>query len=170
MRRLTFKGFLDDYVAELSFSGTSSVIKLLKELEQNPRLKEPLILHSIFSGLPCSVSDRYPAFFEEYRYLLDLLQNKELEQIVKTELPYKYQKIFSAYEYRLNRVANENESKLLMRKRIISIQEEKGITNYRIYTDLKMNPGNVNSFLKNGVPEKISLASAREIWCYVKEY
>ena len=65
-------------------------------------------------------------------------------------------------------MANDNETKRLMRKRIILLQKEKHITNYRIYTDLKLNPGNINSFLKHGDVEKISLESARRIWKYVK--
>ena len=168
MRALTFKGFLASYVEELSLAGTSSINKLLKELGKNPRLKEPLILHGIYSGLPNRVPEKYPDFYMEYRLIHDLLGDCTIEQLEKSVLPHKYQKIVSAYEYRLNRMANDNETKRLMRNRIILLQKEKHITNYRIYTDLKMNPGNINSFLKHGDVEKISLESARRIWKYIK--
>lgn len=169
MRALTFKGFLVAYVAELSIAGTSSINKLLKELDKNPRLKEPLIMHGIYSGLPGRVPDKYPDFYKEYKFIHDLLGDISIERIEKSTLPYKYQKVVSAYEYKLNKMANDNETKKLMRNRIILIQKKKNITNYRIYTDLKLNPGNINSFLKHGDVEKISLESARKIWKYVNE-
>lgn len=169
MRALTFKGFLVSYVEELSLAGTSSINKLLKELDKNPRLKEPLIMHGIYSGLPGRVPDKYPDFYKEYRLIHDLLGDSSIEQIEKSALPYKYQKIVSAYEYKLNKMANDNETKRLMHNRIVLLQQKKHITNYQIYTDLKMNPGNINSFLKHGNVEKISLKSARKIWKYVKE-
>ena len=42
MRKLTFEGFLKQYVAELSGVQTASIHKLADCLSENPRLKEPL--------------------------------------------------------------------------------------------------------------------------------
>ena len=44
MRKLTFEGFLKQYVAELSEVQTASVHKLADRMAENPRLKEPLFL------------------------------------------------------------------------------------------------------------------------------
>lgn len=50
MRQLTFTGFLKSYVKELSYSGTSAFRKLVAEaIEDNPRLKEPLLLYAHFT-------------------------------------------------------------------------------------------------------------------------
>ena len=46
MRKLTFEGFLKQYVAELSGVQTASVHKLAACLNENPRLKEPLFLYA----------------------------------------------------------------------------------------------------------------------------
>ena len=46
MRKLTFEGFLKQYVAELSGVQTASVHKLADCLNENPRLKEPLFLYA----------------------------------------------------------------------------------------------------------------------------
>ena len=47
MRKLTFEGFLKQYVAELSGIQTVSVHKLADCKTENPRLKEPLFLYAL---------------------------------------------------------------------------------------------------------------------------
>ena len=47
MRKLTFEGFLKQYVAELSGVQTASIHKLADCLSENPRLKEPLFLYAL---------------------------------------------------------------------------------------------------------------------------
>ncbi len=57
-----------------------------------------------------------------------------------------------------------------MRKKILSIQKEKNCSNYRVYTDLHLNPGNINSWLKNGDSTKVSYQTAEKIMNYVLQY
>lgn len=170
MRRLTFKGFVESYVEELSYSRTTSIRKLVMELEENPRLREPLVLHGVLSGMPMEISKKSPDFFEEYIVIKKIIQQEKQVERCMDYLPTKYKKVISAYEYKRDRVANDNDTKLLMRNKIIQIQQQKHITNYRIYTDLKLNQGNVNCFLKNGATDKLRLETVREIWGYVKKY
>ena len=47
MRKLTFAGFLKQYVAELSGVQTASAHKLADHMAENPRLKEPLFLYAL---------------------------------------------------------------------------------------------------------------------------
>ena len=47
MRKLTFEGFLKQYVAEFSGVWTASVHKLADCLSEDPRLKEPLFLYAL---------------------------------------------------------------------------------------------------------------------------
>ena len=56
-----------------------------------------------------------------------------------------------------------------MQKKIVEMKKEKGITNYRIYKALNLNPGNVNSFLKNGDTGKVGLNTARRMLKYVNQ-
>ena len=60
--------------------------------------------------------------------------------------------------------------KALMQKQIVERQTEKGITNYRIYKNLNLNPGNVNAFLRNGDVSKVGLDTARNILSFVNQY
>ena len=52
---------------------------------------------------------------------------------------------------------------------VIDLQKKK-LTNYRIYADLKLNPGNVNAWLKHNDSSKMSLDCARQIYKYAKSY
>lgn len=58
MRRLTFKGFLESYVMELSYMGTCSISKLVNELDDNPRLREPLLLYAYLSKMPRGIEKK----------------------------------------------------------------------------------------------------------------
>ena len=78
-----------------------------------------------------------------------------------------YQKVYNSYLFKINRVKNEEHTKSLMLLRIKDMQQQKHITNYRIYTDLHLNPGNVNDFLTNGNVSKLSLKTAEMIYDYV---
>ena len=79
-----------------------------------------------------------------------------------------YAGIYDAYKEETGEFQKEDEFKAKIRKRILELQKEKSISNYRIYTDLGLNPGNVNSFLKNGDYRKLSLNIVRRIWKYVE--
>lgn len=47
MRKLSFEGFLKQYVVELSGVQTTNVHKLADCLCENPRMKEPLFLYAL---------------------------------------------------------------------------------------------------------------------------
>lgn len=172
MRELTFEGFLTRYVRSLSFADTNNVRKLTEEAaKKNPRLREPLLLYALFSGkdaLFCRAVSQVglEAFYGE-------LLEKSREQIEaalwkRGQLPEGYEKVWRSFQSRKNRKAVDNETKSLMRDQILRLQAEHQVTNYRIYTDLKLNPGNMNAWLKYGEHEKVSLDTARRALQYLK--
>ena len=55
-----------------------------------------------------------------------------------------------------------------MRQKVKRLQEKKGAANYRIYTDLRLNLGNLNTWLKHGDSDKVSLETARRTLRYVE--
>ena len=81
-----------------------------------------------------------------------------------------YQTIYNNYLADKNHKAYEDKIKTLMQKRIVEVQAEKSITNYRIYKVLKLNPGNVNAFLKHGDVTKMGLNTVRRILAFVNDY
>ena len=166
MKPLTFKGYLKAYLTELSLCGSPSVRKLEKEVERNLRLLEPLVLYA-----KITLDDEQLAKFKNSR-VVDALN--ELNTIGNVEnalehnlLSDNYQKVYNSYKVKTNRLKNEEHTKNLMLPRIREMQAAKHISNYRIYTDLHLNPGNVNDFLTNGNVSKLSLKTAEMIFDYV---
>ena len=176
MRELTFVGFLSRYVRELSMSGTNSVSKLTAEAAgDNPRLREPLLLYALFSGKEATLlrSAEGTALEKEYSCVLDQYSKEEMLHAFLTsdpELPSAYHKVWRSYIAQKNRKDTDAQTKELMRQRILAMQADKGVSNYRIYKELNLNPGNINDWLKNGAGEKVSLATARRAFEYVNSY
>lgn len=92
----------------------------------------------------------------------------ELLQQGSEQLPVEYQKVWRSYCSQKNKGLADNHTKELMRQKVKRLQEKNGVTNYRIYTDLKLNPGNLNAWLKHGDSDKVSLETARTTLRYVE--
>lgn len=172
MRELTFLGFLTVYVRSLSKAGTASVFALAKEASSdNPRLREPLLLYALASGKKDILLRAAKKFgLEEfYAPTLSAIGDNSIETVLAEDILSKeYIKVWQSYLVRKNSRLKDNSTKELMRSKILLLQKEKGITNYRLYTDLKMNPGNLNAWLKHGEHSKISLACARTCLNYLQ--
>lgn len=166
MKELTFKGFLKSYLAELSCCSSYAPTKLCKEVKSNLRLAEPLVLY-----IKLSYDENYQKKVNSQiinELLSELSGYEDIEFALMNELlPYKFQRIYDSYIVKKNRKKHENQIKLLIFKKIKQAQKEKNISNYRIYTDLKLNIGNINDFLTNGNINKLSLDTARKILTYV---
>ena len=87
------------------------------------------------------------------------------EQLTQSQSEYKT--IYENYLNQKNTKRNNDKLKALMQKKIVEVQTEKGITNYRIYKALNLNPGNVNAFLKNADTSKVGLDTVRNILVFV---
>ena len=79
-------------------------------------------------------------------------------------------KVWRSYCSVRDAVLADNDTKELIHRRVLELQQKKKLTNYRIYTDLKLNPGNVNAWLKHNDSSKMSLDCARQIYKYAKSY
>ena len=176
MRELTFVGFLRRYVRDLSISGTNSISKLSYEAaRENSRLREPLLLYALFSGKEASLlrSAEGTTLEELYSSVLDRYSKEQMLHAFLTRdsgLPSAYHKVWRSYLAQKNRKDTDAQTKELMRQRILAMQADKGVSNYRIYKELNLNPGNINDWLKNGAGEKVSLATARRAFEYVNSY
>ena len=175
MRQLTFEGFLSRYLATLSNSGEKSVRKLSREAANgNPRLREPLMLYALMSQktdlLMSEIkNDKLAA---EYRYIAKQYDKKNIKPALENgdeKLPPEYLKVWRSYVSERDRFRADTNTKELMRKRILLMQKQKNVSNYRVYTDLSLNPGNVNAWLKHGDGRKVSLDIARRILRYLED-
>lgn len=171
MRELTFQGFLKNYIKELSISNSLDSNKLVLEIQKNPRLKEPLYLYSIVSNR----QSRLKQLLEnnvDYNNILRMLINHNLYDLLdsnKSNLGNEYIKVWKSYLSKRNKPQSINHTKGLILNKVNENKKLKNISNYRIYTDLKLNHGNINAWLKNGECDKVSLETARKVLKYVEE-
>ena len=174
MRELTFKGFLTQYVKRLSQQGTNSLYRLASEASgDNPRLREPLLLYAMFSGKAnvLLMATKDASLHKHYAWFVDQYTPEQMLTMFEQaseNLPEEYHKVWRSYMSRRNRLQADNHTKELMRQKVKRLQEKNGVTNYRIYTDLKLNPGNLNAWLKHGDADKVSLDTARMTLRYVE--
>ena len=175
MRKLTFEGFLKQYVAELAGVQTESVHKLADRMTENPRLKEPLFLYALVYDkvdllLRYTANSTIAAEYERLSDRYSLAQMRLLLEKQSSELTEDYLKVWRSYCSVRDAVLADNDTKELIHRRVLELQEKKKLTNYRLYTDLKLNPGNVNAWLKHNDSSKMSLDCARQIYKYAKSY
>ena len=169
MRALTFSGFLKQYMRALSFAHTGGLYKLAAEAAScNPRLREPLFLYALFIGKEkvLLTAARSQELRKEYSDMLERYDRQGMEQSLQNGdplLPEGYVKVYRSYLSVKNRSKNDAHTRALMRTRIIQLQQEKNISTYRLYTDLHINHGNMNAYIKHGDCSKISIERARSI-------
>lgn len=173
MRELTFKGFLTQYVRQLAAEETNSLYKLAAEVSNNPRLREPLLLYAVYTQKEKVLlqATKKPVLHAEYSRILSLYTLDTMTELLEQAsplLPAAYHKVWRSYQSRKNRGQADEHTKELMRQKVKRLQEKKGVTNYRVYTDLKLNPGNLNAWLKHGNGDKVSLETARRTLRYME--
>ena len=166
MRELTFKGYLEQQLCELSDCQSKSLYKFARLAENNARLKDVLCLY-----LSIYVEEKLKdQLTKKYSYLsknCERLYRKVPEQFDDTLSEYKT--IYDNYLNKKNSKKNDDMLKELMQKRIVELKDEKGISNYRIYKELNLNPGNVNAFLKNADVSKVGLNTVRRMLAFVNQ-
>ena len=175
MRKLTFEGFLKQYVAELAGVQTASVHKLANCMTENPRLEGPLFLYALTFNkvdllLRHTATSAVAAEYEQLSNRYSLAQMLLLLENQSHELPEGYLKVWRSYCSVRDAVLADNDTKELIHRRVLELQKKKKLTNYRLYTNLKLNPGNVNAWLKHNDSSKMSLDCARQIYKYAKSY
>ena len=174
MRELTFKGFLAGYVKGLSCSGTVDLAALTAEAaDNNHRLRAPLLLYAVTHGKADILRSNLKKHScpDDLPDMLSLLEHTEIEKALEAgTLPEEYCKIWNSFKVKHGEPEAEEQLKAKMREKILSLQADKGCSNYRLYKDPALNPGNINSWLKNGDNRKVSYSTAQKIINYVMNY
>ncbi len=166
MRELSFKGYLEQQLCGLSDCQSKSLYKFAGLAEHNARLADVLCLYLTYY-VNGKLKSRLVGKFKYLSKGCEELAGTSPEQLSQAKSEYKT--IYENYLNQKNSVRNDNKIKLLMQKRIVEVQTEKGISNYRIYKSLNMNPGNINAFLKYGDVSKVGLNTARKILAFVNQ-
>ena len=132
MRKLTFEGFLKQYVAELAGVQTASVHKLADCLNENPRLKEPLFLYALAFDkvdllLRYTANSTVAAEYEQLSNLYSLEQMLVLLEKQSSELPEGYLKVWRSYCSVRDAALADNDTKELIHRRVLELQQKKEI-------------------------------------------
>ena len=171
MRALTFKGFLTQYVKDLSQANTLDLKILAREAEEgNYRLVAPLVLYALATAKEASLHRTLgsSSTADEMHRDMQALFEAGFEQMLSSgKAPREYMKVWEAFLVAKNAPERDKALKEAIRKKVLLMMQDGKCTNYRIYTDLKLNPGNVNSWLKNGDSSKVSYKNAERIMNYV---
>ena len=165
MRKLTLLGFLSAYVKSLSECKALNIHKLIQEVyDGNDRLREPLFMYCHYSN-KSNVLSKYLTDTDksELNHIEWLLTNNKND-----ELPVDYIKVINSYNRKAGMKDNDNHIKALMLDKIIALKTQKSVSNYRIYTDLKINAGNFNDFVKNRNLNRLSTDKSREVYNYLQ--
>lgn len=173
MRELTFRGFLQQYVQELSGSKTTSLYKLANEATTNLRLREPLMLYAMYSNktsvlLQATKDEALKAIYSRFAQTHTCEQLNDAFNSEVTTLDNEYRKVWRSYQARKHRCVTDDHTKELMRQKIKRLQPTRNVSNYQMYTQLHLNPGNINAWLKHGDGTKVSLDTARNILHFVE--
>ena len=165
MRELTFKGYLLSQLKDLSEFDSTSLYAFSRFSESNLRLQNTLCLYlQLYTE-----ADLKEKILRKFEYLqapcdtLSGLSNLNLETFLLSD-------DLSEYKTVHDRKYKEDGIKALMHTKIVERQSQKGITNYRVYKALNLNPGNLNAYLKNCDTSKVSLDTVRNVLAFVNAY
>ena len=170
MRELSFGGFLDRYIRELSGFERIDIAKMAHAADTTmPRLKEPLVVYAslkrpkatvkkLFSNT--TLSKEYESYFSN--------QFDDSEEFF-SKLPDNYKKLYRSYLSVKGKNDTEKQIKTLYRERILQLKENRSITDYRICKTFGINNGNFHAFLYQGKTESISLDRIRSIYDYLSK-
>ena len=172
MRELTFKGYLTYQLRELSGIPGNSVYAFSQIACNNARLKDVLSLYLILyvqENLKNKILKKYDYMRASCQKLCGL-NEYNADEFLRDKSLSEYRTVYENYLYMRSKKQQEDKIKAMMYARIVEVKCQKKISNYCIYTQLRLNPGNVNSFLKNGDTSKVSLNTTREILSFVTDF
>ena len=172
MRELTFKGYLLSQLKDLSELDSTSLYAFSRLSESNFRLQNTLCLYlQLYTE-----ADLKEKILRKFEYLqapcktLSSLSDQNLETFLLPDSLSEYKTVYDNFVYMRDRKHKEDSIKALMHTKIVERQSQKGITNYRVYKALDLNPGNINAYLKYCDTSKVSLDTVRNVLAFVNAY
>ncbi len=173
MRQLTLKGYLDSYVPYLAGEDTHALTRLVRHLEDEPRLVAPLLLWATVRGR----GDRLTSLLlsDDHRRELEVLMSLESDSLLEKALAEEdprlrpeYAKVWRSFVARRDTHHRDAELKLEARRQVLALAREKNVSRYRMARDLNLNDGNLHAFLAQGKASALSLERAFELVEYLK--
>lgn len=172
MRELTFKGYLLSQLQELSDFNSTSLYAFSQLARNNARLKDVLSLYLVMyteENLRSKLLIKFD-YLKSSCEKLKGIDDDNAETYLQNDSLSGYRTVYDNFLYQRNYKEQEDRLKMMMYRKISEVKQAKCVTNYRIYKELNLNPGNVNAFLKNEDTSKVSVDTARKILAFVNNY
>ena len=139
----------------------------------NYRLRAPLVLYASLTGrgdvlFNCLKGGRDTAGM--LRSLKEFSAADVEEALRHRDGQDDYSKVWNSFKAAKDEPSNNAKLKEAIRLKVMELQKDNGCSNYRIYTDLGLNAGNINSWLKHGDSRKVSYSAAARVLDYVMRY
>lgn len=173
MKPKMFVSYLSSYVKKLSKHYTLDLKTLEREVNANMRLSEVVSLWLLFSNDKQKTLLRYKNTLPNLWNLYQQTRLKYSGLNTANVVSYvhsldSFDPLRKAYEaYQSTEYFSIKKQKKLFREQILRLQKLHQVTNYRLYTDLNLNHGNINDFLKNNRLEKLSLKNTKRMLKYL---
>jgi hypothetical protein len=173
MKTRTFMSFLRKYAKDMNPEQSLSLFKNEKYVKSDTRLLNVYSFYVFFdhdvSNTLLRKKDKLQNLYTKYKEYSSKYNGFTLNNMEqKVESLDRFDELNQLYTSYKNLVVNKNiVQKNLYHKIILQTKNEKNISNYRIYTDLKLNQGNTNDYLRNKRFEKLSLENIKRIAEYV---
>jgi hypothetical protein len=176
LKKPSFLSFLKNYLRYLG-DCRSLALPTLVQLGSTdyPRVVEPLYFYAIETdqlGRLLRLSEGM-WFYDDYLSLSKRFESKEellnALDAHDASIPLRYRKIYLSYKSERDKTANDKAFAQLARIELLEQLAGKGISKYRVYTDLNLNPGNINRYLKHGDTKNISRQTVNKVLRYVRE-
>lgn len=174
MRTKRFDHFLTHYAKAMNSKVTLRFKSCEEEAKSNHRFLTLFSLALLFDAKRAKMlvehGDLYPTLLSSYLETKQHYANVSLHTIDdETRKLGTFDELHKAYQSYLRLVVHSrDQSKKTSLQEIKSLMSAKGITKYRIYTDLQLNPGNINAFLKNEQYAKVSKKTVERILDYCR--
>ncbi len=178
MRRPTFERWAKREALRAANARAFSFKNLAGALQDGcTALKAPLLLYA-YETDDLDRLFRYirdDSLIEEFKRVENVLGGRPAEKLALRGtpmrlLPCEYQACFDAFSLAFHAPERLEAEKRALWEKTVSAQRRKDIPNSAVYQQLRLNPGNVNSYLKDGAVEKLSLENARIILEFVLDY
>lgn len=173
MKTKSFHSFLRDYAKDMSPKHSLSLAKNERHVKNNARLLNVFSFYVWFDEDARTTlrnnPDKYPHLYQKHLEYQATYKDTSLNNVARVvESLDEFDELKQLYMSYVHLHLNKDEIlKRVYHKNITLLKQQKNLSNYRIYTDLKMNPGNANDFLTNANLKKLSMDKIKSIHSYV---
>ncbi len=175
MKYQHFESFLHDYAKSMSPRRSLNLSVAEKHVDGNSRFLSVLTFLFVFDPQKAKTltanKDHLKTLYQSFmnvRLRYPGLNSQNVEKVVdQLDDLDDLRKLYQSYRHLV--LDQKRRQKAVMVERILELKKEKRISNYRIYSQLHLNPGNTNDFIKHQRLNKMSVDNTRKILAFCQK-